>query len=107
MSNNAVLAYRNGERPISKWTKTDILNGLDVPQSKMAVLKRMPVKTLKLLCLERSSWHHTSSHYNRTDFYMVSSREVNSMTLKELEFYLLDPGERLTIVLKELERSNK
>lgn len=26
MSNNAVAAYQNGEKPLSKWTKKEILN---------------------------------------------------------------------------------
>lgn len=28
MSVNAAIAYENGERPISKWRKDDILNGV-------------------------------------------------------------------------------
>lgn len=87
MSNNAVLAYESGERPISKWTKTDILDRLNVSESKMSVLKRIPVSRLKDLCLVRSSWHHTSSHYNRTDFYIVTDDRVKSMSIQDLMRY--------------------
>lgn len=29
MSNNAVAAYESGEKPISKWTKTDIIEAIE------------------------------------------------------------------------------
>ena len=30
MSNNAVEAYENGEKPLSKWRKSDILETIEV-----------------------------------------------------------------------------
>lgn len=75
MSNNAVTAYENGEKPISKWTKTAILGALradGLSEHDLAVLSKYPVGALKERVLVRSSWHHTSSRYNRTDFYSVS-----------------------------------
>lgn len=100
MSNNAILAYRNGERPMSKWTKTDILNSLDVSESKMAVLRKIPVARLRDLCLMRSSWHHTSSHYNRTDFYIVSADRVNRMSIADLMGYMKKPEKPVQNVQK-------
>ncbi len=29
MSNNAVKAYKQGEKPLSKWTKTEILSNVE------------------------------------------------------------------------------
>lgn len=29
MSNNAVKAYKQGEKPLSKWTKTEILSNIE------------------------------------------------------------------------------
>ena len=29
MSNNAIEAYENGEKPLSKWTKTDIFEAIE------------------------------------------------------------------------------
>ena len=29
MSNNAVMAYKDGEKPLSKWTKKDILDAIE------------------------------------------------------------------------------
>lgn len=74
MSNNAIEAYNSGERPISKWTKTDILQVLkrsDIPKSQLDLVGKMPLKSMRDYGLRRSSWHHTSSHYNKTDFYVV------------------------------------
>lgn len=76
MSNNAVDAYDNGEMPLSKWTKTAILNELvelDADSEIIELAKKMTVKQLKDIFLYKSSWHHTSKMYNRTDFYSVTT----------------------------------
>lgn len=69
MSNNAVEAYREGEKPLPKWTKVDILDELSEEQRLAAV--RISLSTLRELFLEYRGWHHTSSRYNRTDFYAI------------------------------------
>lgn len=72
MSNNAVQAYQNGEMPYSKWTKAEIICTLAEMDRVLAdKAKTLTTSELKALFLRRSSWHHTSSHYNRTDFYSV------------------------------------
>ena len=73
MSNNAITAYGNGEKPISVWTKEDILNVLkregfqDIDSA-----KKLTVKEMKSLFLYRTSYHHTGKMYNKTDFYSVN-----------------------------------
>ena len=51
MSNNAVDAYNNGEKPISKWKKQDILSEiqeLDIDlKCDFAKLQKAPSKSLK------------------------------------------------------------
>ena len=78
MSNNAVSAYEAGEKPISKWTKKAIVEEAEragFPAEAMeAVKKRTDLKSF----LKRSSWHHTSARYNRTDFYMVDTDRLLS-----------------------------
>ena len=88
MSNNAVNAYEQGEKPLSKWTKADLLNefekGLptlsdylkDLYKDILSInlvekLKKLSLKELKNLLLTKSSYHHTSKYYNATDFYKV------------------------------------
>lgn len=72
MSNNAVLAYDNGEKPYSKWTKADIMEVIAeyMTEEFYNSAKRLTVSELRSLFLRWSSWHHTSSMYNRTDFYI-------------------------------------
>lgn len=82
MSNNAVAAYANGEMPISKWTKKQILasireQGINCEMSK---LQQLPVKVLRDICLRYSSWHHTSSHYNQTAFYSLDVDRIEGLT---------------------------
>ena len=82
MSNNAVQAYEQGERPYSRWTKAAILEEIEnmietgeLPESVADSMKGIKKDHL-LSFLERSSWHHTSAKYNRTDFYSVSPEKV-------------------------------
>ena len=86
MSNNAVDAYNNGEKPLSKWTKADILEAIsDYAEENdlkinMDLLKKVSAKVIKSIFLSKSSWHHTSLMYNRTDFYSLDESEVVELT---------------------------
>lgn len=81
MSNNAVWAYENGEMPLSKWTKSSIL---DACGDKAEMLKPLTVAELRAEILICSSWHHTSKHYNRTDFYMIDVEKLNEITNEDV-----------------------
>ena len=81
MSNNAVNAYANGERPLSKWTKADILKELSAMDYHSDLIGQLTAAELKALFLKRSSWHHTSSHFNRTDFYSITD-DVNDVMIQ-------------------------
>lgn len=85
MSNNAVAAYEDGEKPMSKWTKADILKQMKedgVPKHKIEEISKMDAATMKNTFLQRSSWHHTSSHYNKTDFYTVDTSRAEDYDMK-------------------------
>ena len=75
MSNNAVDAYNSGERPLSRWTKTEILREIATQAEgtglNMGLVGKLNLPTLKAYFLKYSSWHHTSSRYNKTTFYRV------------------------------------
>lgn len=78
MSNNAVSAYQSGEMPLSKWTKTAILEEVQEQtddEKLIAALRKSTLASLKKRLLVRTSWHHTSCKYNRTDFYSVELDE--------------------------------
>lgn len=66
MSNNAVAAYAAGEMPLSKWSKSALLA---MCGDRAGELSRLTVAELRRELLFKSSWHHTSNHYNKTDFY--------------------------------------
>jgi hypothetical protein len=89
MSNNAVSAYEDGEKPLSKWTKFSIIETIEnaeisIPEEKMQTLKNLKVAQLKTL-LYNSSWHHTSNHYNKTEFYAIDFDKINKMSIDELK----------------------
>lgn len=77
MSNNAVHAYDNGEKPLSKWTKAALLAQCG---DKAEMLSALTVGELRDLLLTRTAWHHTSEYFNRTDFFMVDEDIVTELT---------------------------
>ncbi len=86
MSNNAVEAYENGEKPMSKWTKADILYELKkVDPGSVELAKKLTVSELKGRLLKRTSWHHTSSKFNQTDFYSFDEIEAESFKAERIE----------------------
>ena len=93
MSNNAVAAYSDGEKPLSKWTKADIFEAINEQEVELKCsiekLKKLPVKVLKKICLTYSSWHHTSNHYNKTDFYSLDIDRIESLTDNAIDELLL------------------
>ena len=93
MSNNAVDAYDNGEKPKSKWTKTAMLDAIkemfeegEVSNENVSFekIKSMPKDVIFDCFFEYSSWHHTSSKFNRTDFYSLSLSALNRYSDDEL-----------------------
>ena len=89
MSERAKEAYDNGERPMSKWTKWDILCELeyDFDDDTIAKLSKYSTQAIKNVCLEWTSWHHTGSYANETDFYQViDGRDVDLVQMfKDLD----------------------
>lgn len=98
MSNNAVEAYENGERPLSKWRKSDILEAISVSEIELkcsiSKLQKLPVKVLKEVCLTYSSWHHTSNHYNQTNFYTLDEKYIESLTDEKSINYLQNVNQK-------------
>ena len=92
MSNNAVDAYESGEKPLSKWTKTEIIAQVkqQIKDEDLQInfyvnlLNKVSVNALRDYFLRWSSWHHTSSMYNRTEFFSVSSEQIEALTDEEL-----------------------
>lgn len=83
MSNNAVAAYQSGEMPKSKWTKAAIMAEImesELTDEQKSACKSIKVAALKELALIKTSWHHTSDHYNKTDFYSVDIGKLDGMT---------------------------
>lgn len=94
MSNNAVTAYEDGEKPLSKWTKADILSAIEEQEIELKCsiekLEKLPVKVLKRVGLSYSSWHHTSNHYNRTDFYSLDVDRIQDLTDEKIDKLILN-----------------
>ncbi len=88
MSNNAVDAYNNGEKPISKWTKADILDEVSACGYNFPLLKKVKVSVLKSKLLWKSGWHHTSKQYNKTDFYSIDRNALEELNDEIIETWI-------------------
>lgn len=78
MSNRAVRAYINGERPISKWTREDIVDEVEGINDSID-LSMLSLRELRDNFLKRTSWHHTGAFYNATDFYSIDEDAISRM----------------------------
>lgn len=92
MSNNAVAAYRNGEKPLSRWTKDEILSLVeDLPlKCSFEKVKKLPLSLLKDYFLKYSSWHHTGMHYRETDFYELDEFYILDVTDENIDQWMAD-----------------
>lgn len=106
MSNNAVKAYNSGKRPWSRWTKTLILEDvkaltidsyeecegnneeLDSLKKKFKLLSKCSTDTLRKHLLKYAGWHHTSSRYNKTEFYEVDEDMFLTVGEKDIQDWI-------------------
>lgn len=66
-SERAQEAYDAGSKPISKWTKDEILSAYSPEAAEK--LEKLPLKKLRENLLKWKGWHHTGKFYSETDFY--------------------------------------
>ena len=75
MSNNAVYAYEDGRKPLSKFTKSDLISqNIDLSLAFVKYLAKQKIWTTY-------EWHHSSSAFNEVKFYDL---EVLKDTLADL-----------------------
>ena len=68
MSNNAIDAYANGIKPISKWNSKDAKEFGELIGLKVSLKE---LKDFLMRCGEKG-YHHTSKFYNETKFYSLA-----------------------------------
>lgn len=85
MSNRARAAYDLGEKPMSKWTKDEIIEAVEdylyeeEPETAISIdeIKALPAWLLRQEFLTYRSWHHTGAFYNATDFYGLDFKALD------------------------------
>lgn len=86
MSERAFNAYQEGAKPLSKWTKEEIMDHIrSLDPSKAQKLLKAKKQVLVQAFLKNTSWHHTGSFYNKTDFYEFDDDAVEEITDSEIE----------------------
>lgn len=107
MSNNAVAAYASGEKPLTKWTKSVILEEIEentnISEEKFATLGKMTSKELKDAFLFASSWHHTSKFYNCTDFFSLDFEKIEEITIDEVKEIIANRPKKAKRSAEEIE----
>ena len=84
MSWNARFAYAAGERPLSRWSKADIVESVREINPDIDI-SRLNLRTLKSKFLSQSCWHHTGMYYRRTYFYFVDDYYVGELTQADVD----------------------
>lgn len=103
MSNNAMDAYDAGLKPLSKWRKSDILKAVKEWADEndynftLEKLEKVKVSVLKDELLFSSEWHHTSSHFNQTDFYELNECKLEELTDSVIDEWLAFKTEKKTV----------
>ena len=87
MSERALEAYEGGERPLSRWSKADIIGAIAEAYGPEAAEKAasLPLAVLKERFLTCSSWHHTGKCFRKTDFYAFDGSLGDEALGKALE----------------------
>lgn len=94
MSNNAIEAYANGEKPISKWRKSDIINyveeyaGNNELKFSIDLLKKVKLKVLKDQVLSFTVSHHMGYKYKLIDFFAPNNHILSKLTDEDIKGWL-------------------
>jgi hypothetical protein len=84
MSWNARDAYASGERPLSRWSKADIVESVKELNPDIDI-SRLNMKTIRAKFLVESGWHHTGMYYQKTYFYFVDDDYVGQLTQADVD----------------------
>lgn len=86
MSYNASIAYDNGYKPKSKWTKKVMIESIldycfdiDNQEQLTAVLKKMKKDEIFFQLFECKECHHCGKFYNLIDFYGINEDAIDEM----------------------------
>lgn len=103
MSNNAINAYAEGRMPLSKWTKTAILEAVEdylISYGNEASFQKfvnLNKKELSQFLHTSGEWHHTSKFYNETLFYSINEKKIDCFCIlnepKKFIIYIPDGRE--------------
>lgn len=102
MSVNALLSLEKEEKPITKWNKVEIIEGiLDVNENLSShILSCIPEICLKDKFLSYKGWHHVGGDYNQVGFYSLNKEYIKEIGNLDLQNILID-NSKITRKFKE------
>lgn len=92
-SKDAIRAYKDGEKPLSKWSKSDIMQGIEemiasgeatTKAEMLPHISRLPLPVMKKWLLRKSSCHKTGNTERNTYFYIIDKASVESMSCEKI-----------------------
>lgn len=104
MSVRAAQAYQHGLKPLSKWTKTDIIDSVvESGAWTEGELKKYPKQVLADMFLEYQEWHHTSKMFNQTCFFGINLNAAETHDVEALDQLLAEYKNEATAKRKNTE----
>lgn len=86
MSVRASQAYGRGLKPLSKWSKADIIEGVaDYGAWDAETLRKYPKAVLADFFLAYAEWHHTGKMFNETCFFEVDPDAAGAVDVDGLD----------------------
>lgn len=86
MSVNARNAHMNDELPMSHWSKKKIMEVIEDNEIEVVSnFSKLTLSQMKDEFLDNTSWHHTGSLYNVTDFYTLNLERIAEFTKEEVK----------------------
>ena len=77
---NSLIAREMGSFPLGEWSKAKMMNGIKkIAEGKAVLFQKIPLPVLKIYCLRRTGYHHTSKFFNETDFYELNEEAIRSL----------------------------
>ena len=90
----AIRAYLDGEKPLSKWSKAEIVNIIktmiesgeaSTDKELLPAIEKLPLPVMKKWLLRKSSCHVTGNAGRHTYFYVLDKASLESMTRERIE----------------------
>lgn len=107
MSVNALLSLEKEEKPITKWNKDEIIDGvINLNQTlNIHTLNCLSEMCLKDKFLSYKGWHHVGDDYKQVGFYSLNEEYIKGLNDLELQNILIDNNKMIADFKRDIKVS--